>query len=837
MPRAERRLSQRSSARRGRIRRVGAWTAIALLGLLVIGAPQLLGGVFGWGIAIITALAGVACLAAAWVARTEDPQAPLGPVGLAALLTWGWTVLQVIPWPRALASWLQPSAVELVDGSAALLDEAPPSWIALSIAPGATQTQVVVGAATVAAFLASAALVGAGHRRRVLATVGLSGLVMAVVGLLHAAVDAHRVFGLYEPIHDTSPLLAPLVNQNQLSGFLGMCAPLLVGLGLDRTEPRVRWAWISAGVIVGASTLMAVSRGGAASLVVGFLTLALFGSFRQRAKQGRSYGSSLLLIGAALATAVGLGLYVAADALYRDFESSGFEKLELSAMGLDLALDHPFIGVGRGAFSAAFVSRLGTTTRATNPENLAAQWASEWGILVAVLLMAVLAWSILRAARRAKSWAHLGGAAGLVGVFAHDQVDFCLELAGVGVVAAALVGAVVTESKRRRVGGAWISARWITPTVGGVALALVAVTGAFLDERSVYGLQRDLESAMRARDHERFRAKLVEAVEIHPSEPTFALLGGSEAGQRDDPQALRWLNRAMTMAPGWGAPHEEAARYLIRSGHYGQALLEIRQAGERDRPAAASLAAPPLERHPELASRTIRALRSDALGDDLLDRLARGLPRASPATIEIDTHLVDRGVIGGNLRAARRAMDDGRPEEARELLERVPGDDPRVTALLARAHLEGGHPERAIALLGDGEAPDDMIELRARAQAAAGDEAAMLASMEHLRGRAAGSASRIARIWLIEGELQEQLGNDFAALRAYSRAERMDPESEGLARTARVAERIGDLGRAYRAYGDLCQRGGAPSACRHRDHLLEQLRESRRRAGQPVGTP
>lgn len=807
------------------------------LAIALIVAPQLIGGVYAWGVAIITTMAGVACVAAAWAAREDDNRSPLGAVGLTAGLVLAWTAIQALPLPRTLTEWVQPEAVVLADGGARLLREPVPGWIALSLAPGSTMLQFVLGAGLIAAFLAASTLVALGHRRRVLVGVAVSGLVMAVVAVLHTAVGAERVFGIYQPIHTTNPLLAPLVNQNQLSGFLSMCAPVLVGLGMDRDEPRARWGWLAAGTLVATCALVAVSRGGAASTVVGFLTLGLFALFRRRRAQGHPVGTSVVLIAAVLATAVGLGLYVAADALYRDFEQGSLVKLTLAQMGAELALDHPFVGVGRGAFSAAFVSRLGTTTRITHPENLIALWASEWGIAIAVALVAILGWAILRAARTAKSWAHLGGAAGLVALFAHDLVDHSLELAGVSVVAAALAGGVVTASRRQRVAAARVTLPRAAAGAGALALGLVLVAGWTLDQRSVLGLQRTLEAQLRQGDRESFRRTVIEAVRAHPSEPAFALLGGSEAAQRGDAEALRWLNRAMALAPGWGAPHEEAARYLVRAGFLRQALLEIREAGVRGRIAAAETACDALARHPEYAPVAIATLRADEVGDQLLDSLGACLPRA-PAGVAIDTHLVARGVLGARMRSARRALAEGRPGDALALLPEADGDDPRVIALRARAHLAAGAAARAIEVLDRVEPSAPLLEIRARAECASRDEAAMLATLERLRGLASGSSTGVARVWLLEGELQEQLGNDFAALRAFGRAERMDPRSEGLARAAPVAERVGDLGRSYRAYADLCQRGGARSPhCRSRDRLRAALDESRHPVEQPLGTP
>lgn len=834
MPSHARRDERRRDARR-RVRRVVTWAAPTLLTAAVVVAPQLLGGVFGWGVAIVSGMCGAACLAAAWAAAKDERAPPLGAVGLTALGATLFTALQVLPLPRRLTGWLQPRAVELTDGASAALAEPPADWIALSLAPGATLLEVVKGAGLLAAFLAASTLVALGHRRAVFAAVGTSGIAMAVVALAHASIGADRVFGVYEPVNPAYLLRAPIVNDNQLSGFLSMCAPVLVGLGLDRDSPRARWAWLAGGVLVSATSLMAVSRGGVASLVVGFLALGMFGALRHH---GRGGGPSLLVAGAAVATGIGLGLYVAAEGIYRDFERSGLEKLELAWMGLDLAVDHPWLGVGRGAFSAAFVSRFGTTTRATHPESLPAQWASEWGFPLTVLLLVVLGWALARGARRAKSWAHGAAAAGVVAIFVHDLVDYALELSGIAAVAATLYGAVVAEGRRTATAPTRLPLHKIAAGAGAIALLLPLTLASRVDQLGVRGMQRRLETQLRTRDPE-FAASLLTAVRTHPSEPAFPLLGGSEAAQRGDPAAVRWLNRAMVLAPSWGAPHEEAARYLFLRGHPQQGLLEVREAGVRDRTAAARFACPPLSARPELAGAAIRSLGADPTGDQMLDRLGRCLPRDAPAAIEIDTYLTERGVLGATLRMADRALHASEPARALALLAPIQSREPRLVALRARAHLAAGEPTRALEALAGAEETAQLLELRARAQAAAGDEAAMLETLERMRARVAGSAEEIAQVWALEGRLQEGLDHQFAALRAYGRAERLDPGRDtGLQGSARVAERVGDLARAYRAHAELCQRRGSASrACREQARLRRALDESRRRVGQPVGTP
>jgi hypothetical protein len=173
---------------------------------------------------------------------------------------------------------------------------------------------------------------------------------MAVVALAHLAAGAARVFGMYEPVLTGANLLAPLLNGNHLSGFLSMGVPILLAAGLEARERGVRILGMTAAVVVGATTLLAVSRGGATSLVVGMLTLGLLPSSqaasaparidRRHAAHHRWHGGD------------GRGLRPRRRrGLYADFGANDLSKIEL-AQRARAAIQNAWVGVGRDGFSA-----------------------------------------------------------------------------------------------------------------------------------------------------------------------------------------------------------------------------------------------------------------------------------------------------------------------------------------------------------------------------------------------------------------------------------------------------------------------------------------------------
>ncbi len=826
------------------MRRAVTSAAPAALGICLVVSPQLLGGAYGWGISIIAALAGTACLLASWAARSDGLKAPLDLPSAALFACVAWTVLQAVPLPRGLTGGLQPEAVELADTAAALIDAAQSSSVPLSISPGSTRAEIVKGAGTLAAFFAAWLLASLGHRRRVAQLAALSTLAMSLVALGHLAAGAERVFGLYEPVHASRDAIAPLVNDNHLSGFLAMGVPVWIGLALEEEERGIRIGYLTAAAVVGASALLSPSRGGVAALVCGVIAIGVLGLARRRGGEKRDVGTAFAAIGATAAAIAGLGLYVGAEALFRDFERGDASKVDLATRGLALSLEHPWFGVGRGAFSAAFVSENAQEVRFTHPENLLAQWTSELGLVVAVVVLAILAWAVLRGVAAARSWARLGAAGGLIAIIVHDLVDFALEMSGVAVVAAALLAIVIaplrsSRSRPPREVRAWAAAA----AAGGAALLAVASVGWRIDDESAFALQTRLTLLIRQGDRREFRECLRHAVRLHPAEPAFLLLGGAEATRHGDPRALAWLNRAMVRAPAWSSPHLETARYLASRGRATQAFLELRAAEERRAGSGTALAAQILEQRPEATGELVRISGTDAVGREFLNQVARGLPLQHEAGIGIDAHLARDGVPAARARQARRALAARDPQRALAVLE--PVRDPRdatIQLLRAEAMIELGQPERAVQVLEGAlrstERPEAVLALRARAQAAAGDAEAMRATMEEIRARAGGRASGLAAAWVMQGRHEDQLGNHGAALAAFHQADRLAPESSGLTSAAAMLERMGDLGRAERTYAELCRRTGPESpACGARERVARRLAESRPLGAQPLGTP
>ncbi|UJR80402.1 O-antigen ligase family protein [Sandaracinus amylolyticus] len=800
----------RSRNDRGRRERV----ALAAIAGLIVVAPELMGGATPWALLAIVLLAGAAASTGVWLLAATSSGSFVVPrgVAIAVAAALSLTVLQAVPLPTAFSDRFSPEGVD-ARASIAALGMGVPSWWPLSASEIATRSQVLVGLAILCAFSSATILCSRGQREWIVRLGATSTLLVALVSLAHVTLDLRAPFGVFPEPWWNTPLIGPLLNPNHLSGFVAMGVPLSLAAGLDARARPARIGWFVSAAISAGVAVVCASRGGIASLVVGVLTLAVLMFARRRALSRRVVLASLGGL-AVLAMAAVVGVALVLDWVRHEVERGSYEKLRLASRGLELALTHPWLGVGRGAFSAAFVRLFGTDERIDHPENIVVQWTSEWGLIVGVALLVTLAAAWARGALAARSPAQMGALASVASIATHDLVDFALEMPGIAMVATTALAAAIAPSARRE--EADVSVAISSRTLGALAAAtLVGVLAlgpsiVSLDQRL---LQSELVSALRRGDFESFDARIADAVRAHPSEPVFTLLGAHAAARRGDERVALWLNQTMRLAPGWHEPHRIAARWLTRRRAFEQAWLEVREV--RDRlPAVA-----PRVGCDVLAARPDPSVAIRVLGDDsaLLDALAAcpGLPDG--VVSQLDDALVASGLEGPHVRRARRAIADGRAADAIRELEGLSGPPgQQVTFVRADALLALHRAAEAATVLEQlgvrPEGEDERLRRLAEARAAAGDADGMRDAVRDLVASASGAPARVAAARMVLARLERQLGNDGRALRALEEAHRADPSSRALDQIASLSDEMGDIARARRARMEICRRDGSTSA-------------------------
>lgn len=767
--------------------RAAALTAVAF----VCVAPQMLGGAIP---ELLLPLVAGALFTLGLVAWTAHGRAPATLLGFAMIIPLAWTLVQGLPLPCPFVETLDPEGVQALRRALTLVDAPPPSKCTLSRDPGATLRELCKGSAIVAAFLAGALLASRGERRTAYLAVGSSCVLMALVAMTHTASDATRIFGVYAPVYvKDAPVVAPLLNPNTLGGFLAPGVPLAVGLSLVSEDRFRRTLWAIASAVLAACVLLAGSRGAIVSLAVGLGALAVF-AWRRPARDAssRRIDGERLATAAGIATLIVLAVVVSRSALEAEFRLGGWGKLTLVARAYAFTAEHPWLGVGRGAFASAFPAAQPSPDRFEHAESFVAQWAAEWGWPVSALLLVAIVHALWRRLATRRSLATLGALAALVTVAAHNALDLGLELVGVAVVWAFLLGATATPGRHpnapRRL--RCVQLAWGSVAFGAVALAAV---GPSLVRDDAETLTHELRAHFAAREREAFARTLARAAPLHPARPEIAFLAAEEALAHGDVRAGRWINRAMQLAPGWAGPHVQAMRWLWNTGRTGQALVELRLAAERD----------------------VHSVRPHLC--DLASYDPDGVVQATPTGPSGATFLeVASGCFAADSPGGRR-IDDA--------LERRFPKHPWSRLRNAERALAAGDPKRALELSREAfaaapEQAERALEIEARAHARAGAPEAMRAALERLRGTIGARPDRLAAAMRLEAELEVGLGNLGRALVVHEQSYRITNDTDALWRAAEIAERIGDRRRAARAYDELCELAPERGACARRDALL-----------------
>ena len=793
-------------------RRVSIAPDTAALCATILVAPQLFGGAFPWSVLVIAGLCVASFGIALWV-RRADATPVIDAVFAVMGVAWLWTYLQAMALPQGLASAIGLGSVE----SAERLDGlawADATSLTISYEPGSTHLQILIGVAILSAFLAARLGGRSGLRPIAMATV-VSAALLGLVGVAHEASGATTLFGLYRPRFTATRMLAPLMNGNHLAGFLLLGALLAAGFAAEAKRRQERLPWIAASIFCTGVLTWTLSRGAIGALLAGFAMLAAWLYRRRESSKARV----AIPVAVAGATLLGVAAFAGLEPILRRFETAGLDKVEVALKGFRLLEGSAWVvGVGRGAFSSAFIFHEGLSDRYTHPENLIVQWTTEWGLPVALVLMLVIALALWK---RFRSTEDPLVAAVCIAIFAlslQNLVDFSLEMAGVVVVVASLLGAVLPVQGRPDHG----RKRGLLLTLLGVFVATLALLGPGVLGSDTQSIVDRLTQYMKADDEARFEATLRRGLALHPGEPALALLAGAYAGAKRHPDAPRWLAVVMKEAPDWGAPHAILADWLLAEDRIDQALLEVRLAEQRRPGSGNRVLCDVLKRDPQIAY-VERAAPTDGARIAFCNRTVSscaGLPDALRTQIDAVILQDEPTHAAAVLRQAQRLSKENQFGAATSLLEQAlrahPSDVKLWTALIA-THLEAGDPTRALAVLEDAASQDiearTLSEAKARIEARQGNANAMRATLARLRGESRGNPVLLAQALMLEGELEGSLGNIDEALSAYEAADAANPATPALQRAARLAADSGRPSYARQTYRTLCSRQPEGAAC------------------------
>ncbi|MBK6687085.1 MAG: O-antigen ligase family protein [Deltaproteobacteria bacterium] len=619
-----------------------------LIGLILL-APTAAGSWQLETLPLLVLLAGVGLVATILDLRERGRPIHFHGLTLGCLVLAGYTVLQVLPLPAGLLAAVSPIASELRtfvlgDGAGTI-----------SYEPAATWREA-------AKLLVYAAVVLIAHERvrdrrssdLVTFTLIGAGLLVTFVGLLHQVLGIDRLFGFFDATLVDGPMLTTFVNPNHASGFLGFAA--LTGLGVAMAErPRhIRLGALIAAAAFVATAFGLLSRGGLIGLGLGLLVFtALFRRVdRSRARQGPR---TLLPLAVVAVVAVVAGIVLGADRLSQEVvnaqgEVPGIqEKLAAMKDAVPMAADHLATGVGRGAYVSSYTRYKTSALQLTFafPENILAQLGAEWGVFGVLALVGLLL-ALVRRLLQVSHLSTLGALAGIVALVAQNLVDFGLEMPGIAIPVAAVLGAGTS----RHLG----SFRWSVESPWRRFLPILAFGVAPVGLVFMAFVSGDLASDLRRLDQwigERQadpktplpEAELKAVARAHPASALVTVRLAYLAEIADPPalaEAVRWANRTMYLAPTYASGHLLTGRLLIKAGRRAQGLAELKQAWT-------------------LWSAERRALLAQVIA------LAQS-PAELVATVPKTGVALDQPVTAELIRLVRRLGDEGRGEWAKEVL-------------------------------------------------------------------------------------------------------------------------------------------------------------------------
>ena len=382
------------------------------------------------------------------------------------LLLHGLALLQLVPLPPFLLALVSPGSHAFYGRPSGLW---PASWRPISVWPWwSFQAIVWMGAVSLCYATAFRDFRERRWRRRLAVTVVVTGVTLAVAGLVQAAApDPQKIYGIWKP-DESWAVFGPYENRTHFANYLILAIPVAAGLGLEamqatarawRRRGRRRWIsllegegpaairWTVAAAVIVVALLASQSRGGLVSFAISIAVLIVL---------MRRGGAVLVMLLALLPLAFWMfqeGRINHGEPLW----SANDTRLPVRPLiwrdSLRMLPDFPLLGVGLGAFPAAYRRYQTVILHYVIPaaHNEYLQAVLELGLAGAVL-MGLLIVKFLHRGLAAARWDTLaaGAFAGVIAGAVHNFVDFNLHIPANAVTFAVLAGLAVQPPRLPR---------------------------------------------------------------------------------------------------------------------------------------------------------------------------------------------------------------------------------------------------------------------------------------------------------------------------------------------------------------------------------------------------
>ncbi|WP_394821323.1 O-antigen ligase family protein [Pendulispora albinea] len=598
----------------------------------------------------ITALVVGASAACAWFfAPVARPRAAANLLLTTCVGLTAFTAFQLVPLPMGVLRVLAPNNADVWSRALTPLHLPGPSFAPISLDPVATGVEVLRGMLYLAAFLA---VVRISSRREgtffCSAVLVVSATVVGIAGLLHPAMGAERVFGLYRPTtYIEARHIAPILNVNALAAYvnIGFFIVLAEGITSRPTVPRPI-AWALAGVLMAIQFWLA-SRGAVITMLIGSGMVGWMTRVSTRVHRHPGLGrlaSAMAIV--VVVAGVAMWVFASSDEAWKELADTDVSKVRIFEQVTRMIRHYPLWGAGRGSFESTFpVFREGTGHIVyTHPENVLLQWASEWGLPVALAGFGAVAWALHPSILFSRSRPSVGAWVALIATLLHNQVDLNSEFPAVMLALCVCAGMIVGGTGVGTFRRSDIWAKRPRLIAFGAPVGVLAAIALVLPnaDRDLYSDRMAMrQAALAPMPREAFHELARATMSRHPAEPYLPFTGAIRAIGTKDDSVLPWAGRTLELAPVYGPAHWILARSLFRRSS-SQARLEYRLAVEQAPGFFAQIAAEsaPLVTGPNEAMELVP---EGGAGLSMLESLADRLADSHPSTqLVLDDEILRR---------------------------------------------------------------------------------------------------------------------------------------------------------------------------------------------------
>lgn len=258
------------------------------------------------------------------------------------------------------------------------------------------------------------------------------GFVVGVVSVTQFFTSEGKIFWMFPTPYQ---VIGPFLNRDHYASFIALVLPLAVYQAL--ADRKKQWAYAAVAGAMFATVIAGASRAGAilvtAEIVI-LLPLVIGGAGSRR---GPAAILTRIVLFAALFTAV-----VGWEVLWKRFQAPDpfrFRR-EMLYSSMSMACERPWTGFGLGTWPFVYPAHaiIDEGVFVNHAHNDWAEWASEGGVPMVLLLLSILAWSVRYSFRF--PWG-----VGVVAVFVHSLVDFPLQKPSLTALLFAMLGTMAAS--------------------------------------------------------------------------------------------------------------------------------------------------------------------------------------------------------------------------------------------------------------------------------------------------------------------------------------------------------------------------------------------------------